>query len=109
MKAQIKPALLGLVTAAAIALTATSYAQSNPPAPSAPDSHVDRNLVGKVTAKSDTSLTVGSRTVLLNASTTFARNGTAIGSADVKVGDDVNIATTDDGQVALSVSVTSSS
>ena len=39
----------------------------------------------------------------------FSRVGTSIGSGDVKVGDTVNVVTTDDGQVAVSVTVTTTS
>ena len=36
----------------------------------------------------------------LNSATTYSRNGAAIGSADVKVGDKVNVVTSADGQEA---------
>jgi len=112
MNSQIKPALLGLLFALPVAaLPVTAFAQSAPsePAPAAPDSHATQNLSGKVAAKSDTSLMIGSRTVSLNSATTFSKGGTAIGSGDVKVGDTVNVVTSDDGQVAVSVTVTTSS
>jgi len=112
MKSQLKPALLGILLALPVAaLPVTSFAQTAPsdPAPAAPDNRVTKNVSGKVTAKSDASLMVGSRTVSLNSATTFSRGGTSIGSGDVKVGDTVNVVTTDDGQVAVSVSVTTSS
>ncbi len=110
----LKPALLGLVSL--FALTAGSLlAQSTTPVdPSAPpqvkpDNRLTRNISGKVAAKTDNSLTVDGRTVTTTSATTNSKNGTSIGSADEKVGDMVNIVTTDDGQVAVSVNVTVSS
>ncbi len=112
MKSQLKPALFGILIASSVAaLPVMTLAQSAPsdPATAVPDNRVTKNVSGKVTAKSDTSLTVGNRTVSLNSATTFSRVGTSIGSGDVKVGDTVNVVTTDDGQVAVSVTVTTTS
>ena len=106
-----KPIFLGVILAAAIAssplavLAQSTSTDPNAPVPASPDNRVTKNISGKVTAKSDTTLTVGSRTVVINSATTFARSGASIGSGDVKVGDAINVVTTDDGQVAVSVDV----
>jgi hypothetical protein len=108
----LKPALLGLLlTSAIIALPSVALAQAVPADPAAPaqvtpDNKLTKNISGKVTSKTETSLTVDGRTVSLSSATTFsAKGGSAIGSSDVKVGDNVNVVTSDDGQVAVSVDV----
>jgi hypothetical protein len=110
----LKPALLGLV--GLFALTSVSLlAQSTTPVdPSAPpqvkpDNRLTKNISGKLSAKTENSLTVDGRTVTTSGATTYSKNGTSIGSGDVNVGDTLNIVTTDDGQVAVSVNVTVSS
>jgi hypothetical protein len=110
----LKPALLGLIIASAL-VAVPMVAQSTPtdpsapaPAPAKPDNRLTKNISGKVTAKTDTSLTVDGRTVSLTSATTFSKGGASIGSADVSVGDSINIVTTDDGQVAVSVDVMTS-
>jgi hypothetical protein len=111
----LKPAVLGLVLASALAgFTLRGQSSSTTPDPSAPpqvkpDNRLTRNISGKVAAKTDNSLTVDGRTVTLTSATTYSKGGTSIGSGDVNVGDTVNIVTTDDGQVAVSVNVTASS
>ena len=108
----LKPALLGLLlTSAIIALPSVALAQAVPadpatPAQVKPDNKLTKNISGKVTSKTETSLTVDGRTVSLSSATTFSsKGGAAMGSSDVKVGDNVNIVTSDDGQVAVSVDV----
>ena len=110
----LKPALLGLVSLfvlSAGSLLAQSTTPVDPTAPIQvkPDNRLTKNISGKVSAKTDNSLTVDGRTVTTSGATTFSKNGTSIGSGDIKVGDTVNIVTTDDGQVAVSVNVTVSS
>lgn len=112
----LKPALLGLIIASAL-VAVPMVAQSTPPDPSTPstdpsappqikpDNKLTRNISGKVASKTDTSLTVDGRTVTLTSATTFSKGGASIGSGDVNVGDSINIVTTDDGQVAVSVTV----
>lgn len=109
----LKPTLLGVFLAAAMAtVPLAALAQSAPADPSIPpvqvkpDNKLTRNISGKVAAKTDTTLTVDGRTVSLTSATTFSKGGASIGSGDVKVGDSVNIVTTDDGQVAVSVNLT---
>jgi hypothetical protein len=108
----LKPTLLGVFLAAVMAtVPLAALAQSAPADPAAPpqvkpDNKLTRNISGKVAAKSDTTLTVDGRTVSLTSATTFSKGGASIGSGDVKVGDSVNIVTTDDGQVAVSVNLT---
>jgi hypothetical protein len=108
MNSQLKPALLGLLLALPVAALPVTASAQSAPAPAAPETHVTKNISGKITAKSDTSLVVDSRTVSLNSATTYSKSGAAIGSGDIKVGDSVNVVTTDDGQVAVSVTVTTS-
>ena len=111
----VRPVVLGLVIASALACLAVRGQSASPtPDPSAPpqvkpDNRLTRNISGKVAAKTDKSLTVDGRTVTLTSATTYSKGDTAIGSGDVNVGDTVNIVTTDDGQVAVSVNVTVSS
>jgi len=106
-----KPIFLGVILAAAMAtFPVATFAQANAVDPSAPalvkpDNRLTKNLSGKVAAKTDTTLTVDGRTVSITSATTFHRSGASIGSGDVKVGDSINIVTTDDGQVAVSVDV----
>jgi hypothetical protein len=113
MKIQhLKPTLLGVFLAAAMAtVPVVTFAQPTPadpsaPAPVKPDNRLTKNISGKVAAKTDTTLTVDGRTISLTSATTFSKGGASIGSGDVKVGDSVNIVTTDDGQVAVSVDLT---
>ncbi len=111
---RLRSALVGLLVGSALVLPLSAVAQSGSPDPSTaapikPDNRLTQNVSGKVQAKTDTTLTVDSRTITLTSATTYSKNGTAIGSGDVKVGDMVNIVTTDDGQVAVSVNVTVSS
>jgi hypothetical protein len=108
----LKPTLLGLLlVSSTIALPSMALAQAAPADPAAtaqvkPDNKLTKNISGKVAAKTETSLTVDGRTVSLSSATTFStKGGSAIGSADIKVGDSVNIVTSDDGQVAVSVDV----
>ena len=96
-----------ILAAALLAVPGLAIAQTNP-APAAPEAKLSKNVSGKVEAKSDTSLTVGGRTVSTSSATTFSKAGASIGSADIKVGDKVNIVTSDDGQVAVAVDVISS-
>lgn len=109
----LHPALLGLaMTSALVALPLSARAESPAPATPAvasPSNKPAQTLSGKVTAKSDTSLTIGDRTVSLTIATAFTKGGAKIGRGDVKAGDTVNVVTTDDGQVAVSVEVTTSS
>ena len=106
-----KPIFLGVILAATMAtFPMVTFAQPTPADPSAPplvkpDNRLTKNLSGKVAAKTDTTLTVDGRTVSITSATTFHRSGASIGSGDVKVGDSINIVTTDDGQVAVSVDV----
>ncbi|MDB6169412.1 MAG: hypothetical protein JWM88_2276 [Verrucomicrobia bacterium] len=108
-KHSLKPTILGFVLASSLLMTGAAFAQSTepttPPAPAQPDARLSANVNGKVEAKSDTTLTVGGRTISLTSATTFSRNGASIGSGDVKVGYQVNVVTTDNGQVAVSVDV----
>lgn len=116
-KNTLKPGWLGLIIASALAaLPMISLAQPTPNDPSVvvppamkPDNRLTTNISGKVTAKTDNTLTVDNRTVTLTGATTFSKSGASIGSGDVKIGDTVNIVTTDDGQVAVSVNVLVSS
>jgi cytoskeletal protein RodZ len=111
----LKPTLLGLLLASAmIALPSMALAQAasavpaDPATPAQvnPDNKLTKNISGKVSSKTETSLTVDGRTVSLSSATTFStKGGSAIGSADIRVGDNVNIVTSDDGQVAVSVDV----
>jgi hypothetical protein len=108
----LKPTLLGLLLASAmVALPSVALAQAAPADPATPvqvnpDNKLTKNISGKVTSKTETSMTVDGRTVSLSSATTFStKGGSAIGSGDVKVGDNVNIVTSDDGQVAVSVDV----
>ncbi len=110
----LKPTLLGLISLFALAAGTLPAQSTTPVDPSAPvqvkpDNRLTRNISGKLQAKTDNSLTVDGRTVTTSGATTFSKNGTSIGSGDVKVGDTLNIVTTDDGQVAVSVNVTVSS
>jgi len=107
----LKPALCGLLLASALAFPLVASAQTSAtvdPAAAAqlkPDNRMTRNITGKVAVKTDTTLTVDGRTVTLTSATTYAKNKAQIGSGDVKVGDTINIVTSDDGQVAVSVNV----
>ena len=112
----LKRALVGALVASGLALLAVSAdAQSSSTDPSAtapamkPDNRLTTNISGKVTAKTDNTLTVDNRTVTLTGATTYSRSGASIGSGDIKIGDTINIVTTDDGQVAVSVNVLASS
>ena len=96
------------VLAQAASTAAPVPAAPAPAAPAVDASRVTKNVSGKVEAKTDTTLTVGGRIVSISSSTTFAKAGAAIGSGDIKVGDKVNIVTSDDGQVAVTVDVISS-
>ncbi len=104
------PALLGLALASALVALPVSARAESPsqatPVVASPSSKPAQTVSGKVTARSDTSLTVGDRTVSLTIATAFTKGGAKIGSGDVKAGDTVNVVTTDDGQVAVSVDVT---
>ena len=110
-----KPLQLGFLIASVMAtLPVVTLAQppvADPSAPAVvkPDNKATKNLSGKVTAKSDTSLTIDGRTVTLTSATTCSKGGASLGSRDIKVGDMVNVVTSDDGQVAVSVEVTTSS
>ena len=113
MKIQhLKPTLLGVFLAAAMAtvpmaaMAQSASADPSAPAQVKPDNKLTKNISGKVAAKTDTTLTVDGRTISLTSATTFSKGGASIGSGDVKVGDSVNIVTTDDGQVAVSVDLT---
>src|ERR1041385_9076971 len=90
-------ALAAFLVALPMAVRAQSSTPATPtdPGVTAPSSRIAQNVSGKVTAKSDTSITVGDRTVSINSATTYTRNGASIGSGDVKAGDMVNIVTTD--------------
>lgn len=106
----LKLAVLGLGLAFSVAALPVARAQSTQPTtptPVAPDTKISANVSGKVEARSDTTLTVGGRTISLTSATTFSHSGAAIGSADIKVGYKVNVVTTDNGQVAVSVDVLS--
>lgn len=109
----LKPALFGLVSLFAVTAGSLAAQTSPSPDPSAPmvkpDNRLTKNISGKVAAKTDNSLTVDGRTVTTSGATTYSKNGTSIGSGDVKVGDTINIVTSDDGQVAVSVNVAVSS
>ncbi|MEO6875758.1 MAG: hypothetical protein ABI222_13150 [Opitutaceae bacterium] len=112
--APLRPIVIGLLLASAMALPMAGLAQSTSSDPSMPqqvkpDNRLTRNVSGKVGSKTDNTLTVEGRTITLTSATTFSKGGTAIGSSDVRVGDMVNIVTSDDGQVAVSVNVTASS
>ncbi|MDB6093558.1 MAG: hypothetical protein JWM32_1120 [Verrucomicrobia bacterium] len=110
----IKSACLGLLSAAGLMLSPTfalgQTTQPTTPTPAAPmpDTRIGTNVSGKVEAKSTSTLTVAGRTITINSSTTFSRSGASIGSGDIKVGDKVNVVTTEGGQVATSVEVLSS-
>lgn len=105
----VKPALfaillgLGLTTGSLLAQSAAVDPAA--PAQIKPDNRLTNNITGQVAAKTGTTLTVDGRTVTLTSATTYAKSKSQIGSGDVKVGDTVNIVTTDDGQVAVSVNV----
>ncbi len=106
-------ALCGLLLASSLSLPLVATAQSAAVDPSAPvqvkpDNRLTRNITGKVAGKTDTTLTVDGRTVTLTSATTYAKSKSQIGSGDIKVGDTVNIVTSDDGQVAVSVNVLAS-
>lgn len=110
------PAVLGLLAAVVFGFVATSasaQSSSTDPAVTAPamkpDNRLTTNISGKVTAKTDNTLTVDNRTVTLTGATTYSRSGASIGSGDIRIGDTINIVTTDDGQVAVSVNVLASS
>lgn len=111
----LKPALLALAIGAAFAaapVVALAQSASTDPATSAPvrpDNRLTTNISGHVTAKTDNTVTVDNRTVSTTGATTYSKSGASIGSGDVKVGDTVNIVTTENGQVAVSVNVLVSS
>lgn len=115
MNTPLKRSLFGLLVVSGLALAATpvnAQSSSTDPAvtvPAKPDNRLTNNISGKVTAKTDNTLTVDNRTVTLTGATTYSRSGASIGSGDIKVGDTINIVTTDDGQVAVSVNVLASS
>ena len=104
----VKDSALGLILVAflvaspGIALAQAVAAPASPPVKTA--TIPAPNVSGKVDSRSDRTLTVAGRTVSISSSTTFSKGGTSIGNADIKVGDKVNIVTTNDGQVAVSVS-----
>jgi hypothetical protein len=106
-----KISFLTVALASALALPFAVRAQTTQPVtpnpPVQPDARVSANVSGKVEAKSDTTLTVAGRIISLTSATTYSRNGASIGSGDVKVGYKVNVVTTDNGQVAVSVDVLS--
>ena len=104
-KSPLSGLLLASLLAALPALAQTT--QPTTPAPAAPVVVVGKNVSGKVDAKTDTTLTVGGRVVSIGSSTTFSKAGASIGSGDIKVGNKVNIVTSEDGQVAVSVDVIS--
>jgi hypothetical protein len=102
-----------LLTAALAAAPLSAPAQTTPPSAPAvvappPNTKVTNNVSGKIEARSDSTLTVSGRTVSISSSTTCSKSGASIGSSDLKVGDKVNIVTSDDGQVAVSIDVISS-
>lgn len=104
--------LLGALVASSllalpVALLAQSTEPTTPAPPVQPDTRISANVNGKVEAMSDTTLTVGGRTVSINSATRFSQNGASIGSGDIRVGYKVNVVTTDNGQVAVSVEVLS--
>lgn len=104
----LRNSTLGLIVAsAALALPWAVQAQSAPTAApaSAQPAMPTTNVSGRVEARTAHSLTVGGRTISLTSATTCSKNNAMIGSADVKVGDQVNIVTSHDGQVAVAVSV----
>ena len=108
----LKPVLFGLLLASACTAVSVS-AQSAPVDPAAPplvkpDNRLTKNISGKLAAKTDTTLTVDGRTVTITSATTYAKGNASIGSGDLKVGDTINIVTSDDGQVAVSVNVLAS-
>ena len=108
----LKPALLGLLLASAFT-SVSLLAQSAPVDPTAPvqvkpDNRLTKNISGKLAAKTDTTLTVDGRTVTITSATTYAKGNASMGSSDLKVGDTINIVTSDDGQVAVSVNVLAS-
>ena len=106
----VRNSSLGLILASLL-VSPPLLAQAQATAKSSPaiqqaDIKPSTNVSGKVEARSDSSLTVSGHTISLKSSTTYSRDGAAISSADIKVGDMVNIVTTNDGQVAVSVSCT---
>ena len=108
----LKPALLGVLLASAC-VTVSLPAQSTPADPAMPvqvkpDNRLTKNISGKLAAKTDTTLTVDGRTVTITSATTYAKGNASIGSGDLKLGDTINIVTSDDGQVAVSVNVLAS-
>jgi hypothetical protein len=108
----LKPALWGLLLASALTAVSVS-AQSAAVDPAAPvqvkpDNRLTKNISGKLAAKTATTMTVDGRTVTITSATTYAKGSALIGSGDVKVGDTINIVTSDDGQVAVSVNVLAS-
>ena len=111
MKTQIvRNASLGLILTSLLmapALLAQTPVVAKPsPATEQADIKPSTNVSGKVEARSDSSLTVAGHTISLKSSTTYSRAGASISGTDIKVGDMVNIVTSNDGQVAVSVSCT---
>jgi hypothetical protein len=103
------PSLFAISLLAVLPLAARAQTTQplTPNPPTQPDTKITANVSGKVEARTDTTLTVAGRTIALTSATTFSRSGASIGNADVKVGYTVNVVTTDNGQVAVSVDVLS--
>lgn len=103
----LRNSTLGLIVAStALAFPWVMQAQSVPgPAPIPAQPAVPTNVSGRVDARTAHSLTIGGRTISITSATTFSKANAMIGSADVKVGDKVNVVTSNDSQVAVSVSV----
>jgi len=105
----ITPALLTLLGATLVGAPLVVRAGAAPatmPSATAEDAKAAKTFSGKVEAKSDTSLTVAGRTVKLNGSTRCSKGGAAVASGDIKVGDQVTVTTSDDGETAVAVDVT---
>jgi len=107
--AKFTPTMLGLLLGTALAaaplIARASSAPGEVPAVSADEAKAAKTFSGKVEAKSDTSLTVGGHTVKLTSATRFTKAGAPAACEDAKLGVQVNVTTSDDGETATAVDI----
>ena len=82
-----------IIASALVAPLALSAAPQEKPS-STPTAVADaRTVTGKITAKSDTSLSIGDTKISLTTTTNFTKGGAAIKLEDINVGDQVRVTT----------------
>ena len=83
---------LGIISASVLAASITARADLGN-AVSPLESLDNMEVAGKVTAKTDTSLLVDGKPVVINETTSFTKEGRAIKLGDIQVGDHVKVTT----------------